>query len=50
MLLIIFNLAWLIAVVPAKLGAGCCGGKKDDGAPITGAVTGEEQVTVAVRN
>jgi hypothetical protein len=53
-LLVIFNAAWIAAVLPVD--AAACGGaaaggrKKNTGGPITGAITGEEHVHVQVRS
>lgn len=48
-LLLIFNFAWIAAVLSHGTGAECAK-KKESGAPITGAVTGEDNVQVQVRN
>jgi hypothetical protein len=51
-LIIIFNSAWVAAVLchDASCEESCTKKKKESGAPITGAVTGEDSVQVQVRN
>ena len=46
-LVLIFNFAWIGAVLSHDTGAECAKKKKETGAPITGAVTGEDNVQVA---